>query len=244
MKSLLDQFKPRTAGFRPSTPKDLFALRLAQKLGDAPAAQHYVELADSYSEGHLLNAYRRSVRTKENHDRGRLFHQELERTPGNGSHDQQDSLLSIRVERRTIAAAVFRGQHLEYADSRQLSSTQDKAVGSASGFVNWMLARFPVESAAFETILNGHEIQRRVLHDAISTELRERIIPIWEMPRTALLEGFAHPALKSREQLREIATTIWPIIAGTHAKVFIQDAAILGLYVQTERLFIINGNLS
>jgi hypothetical protein len=49
-----------------------------------------------------------------------------------------------------------------------------------------------------------------------------------------------NPPLKSRSQLREVATAIWPILAGTHAKLFIQDAAILGLHVQTERLFIIN----
>jgi hypothetical protein len=55
-----------------------------------------------------------------------------------------------------------------------------------------------------------------------------------------LLEACGHPALKSRGELREVATAIWPVLIGTHAKVFIQDAAILGLYVQNERLFIIN----
>jgi hypothetical protein len=79
-----------------------------------------------------------------------------------------------------------------------------------------------------------------VLHDAICGALRQFILPIWEIPRTALLEAYGHPPLKSRRELRQIATTIWPVLAGTHAKVFIQDAAVLGLYVQTERLFIIN----
>jgi len=79
-----------------------------------------------------------------------------------------------------------------------------------------------------------------VLHDAICEGLRNRLLPIWEIPRVALLDGCGHPALKSRAQLREIATSIWPILAGTHAKSFIQDAAILGLHAQTERLFIIN----
>jgi len=64
-------------------------------------------------------------------------------------------------------------------------------------------------------------------------------LPLWEIPKTVLLEGCGHPPLKYRTPLREIATSIWPILAGTHAKVFIQDAAILGLHVQTERLFAI-----
>ena len=48
MKSLLDRFTPITSAFRPSTATELFALRLAQKLGDAPAVRHYASLADSY----------------------------------------------------------------------------------------------------------------------------------------------------------------------------------------------------
>jgi hypothetical protein len=139
-----------------------------------------------------------------------------------------------------VAAAIFRGGHLEYSDSRQLSSTRDKAGASAVGFVDWLLRRFPIEFATLESIPNGHEIQRRVLHDAICRKLRERALSIWEVPRQELLEVCGYPPLKSRSQLRELATEIWPILAGTHAKLFIQDAAVLGLHIQTERLFIIN----
>ena len=165
---------------------------------------------------------------------------ELERRQSNANHDPSTSLISIRVERRAVAAAVFRGDHLEYADARQLSSARDKALASGIGFINWMLSRFPVESAALESIPNGHEFQRRVIHEAICTELRARMLPIWEVPKIALLEGCGYPPLRSRSQLREIATSIWPILGGTHAKVFIQDAAIVGIHVQTERLFMIN----
>jgi hypothetical protein len=219
---------------------DLFALRLALKLDDAPAAGHYVNVVDSHSESQVLCAYRRALRSTGNGDRSRRFHAELERIQPNGNQDHHASLISIRVERRAVAAAIFRGDHLEYADARQLSSARDKALGSAVGFVNWMLSRFSVESAALESISNGHEFQRRAIHDAICTELRERMLPIWEVPKIALLEGCGYPPLKSRSQLREIATSIWPIVGGTHAKVFIQDSAMLGIHVQTERLFMIN----
>jgi hypothetical protein len=97
-----------------------------------------------------------------------------------------------------------------------------------------------VESAALEEISNGREFQRKVLHDGICAAVRDRLLSVWQIPRIAVLEGCGQPALKTRAQLREIATSIWPILAGTHAKVFIQDAAILGLHVQIERLFIID----
>src|SRR5438093_8749837 len=114
MKSLFDKFIP--AAFRPSTAKDLFALRLAQKLDDVSAVSHYVTLADSFTDAQLLWAYRRTLRANHNGDSGRRFHQELERTSGNGNHDRQSKLIAIRVERRTVAAAIFHGQHLEYTD--------------------------------------------------------------------------------------------------------------------------------
>jgi len=240
MQSLFDKFKPRGASFLPRTLSDLFALRLAQKLGDTAAVHHYVQLADRYSEEQLICAYKRARRSVAKADLSRRFHVELDRLPRNGNHNGYIKLVSIRIERRAVAAAIFDGDHLSYTDSRQLSSAHDKALSSAVGFIGWMLGRFPVESATLETIPEGQEVHRRVLHDAICEGLRSRMLPIWEIPRAAVLEGCGHPALKSRAQLREIASSIWPILAGTNAKSFIQDAAILGLHAQTERLFIIN----
>lgn len=240
MTSILDRFKNTNAGFVPTTIQDLFALRLAHKLGDSSAAAHYATLVTDYSDDRLLLAYRRAVRNVQGGDLGRRFHAELERTQSNGHNGFSASMISIRIERRAVAAAVLRGEQLEYADSRQLSSIHDKALVSAVGFVNWMLARFTVDSAVLEAIPSGYEFQRRMLHDAICRELRDRALPIWEIPKPVLLEACGYPALKSRPQLRAVATSIWPILEGAHGKVFVQDAAILGLHAQTERHFILN----
>ena len=240
MKSLLDQFISPTDAFRPKSAIEMFALGLAQKLHDVVAVRHYVMLVDRYSQADLLCAYRRSLRAKGNADLGRRFQTELQRVQGKGQNGASETLISIRVERRTVAAAIFEGDRLEYTDARQLSSDHERALASAIGFITWILQQFPVQSAALESIVNVHEIQRRVLYDAIHQLLRDNMLSIWEIPRATLLEACGHPALKSREELRQVATAIWPVLAGTHAKVFIQDAAVLGLYVQTDRSFIIN----
>jgi hypothetical protein len=240
MPSILDQFIRPDAAFLPHTTQDLFALRLSQKLSDAKAVRHYAMLAAQHPESQLLNAYRRALRNAPDADLGRRFQLELTRAHANGHHERTGNLIAIRVERRTVAAAIFHDDHLEYTDSRQLSSDRQKALASTAGFIQWVLGRFPVEAATLESIANGHEILRRALQDGICEILRDRILPIWEIPKIALLEGCGHPALKSRAQLRAVATGIWPILEGTHAKVFIQDAAVLGLHVQTERQFIIN----
>ncbi len=237
MTRILDRFPIALSQFHPKTVGEMFAFRLAQKLGEKGAVHHYISLLDAYSEAHLLYAYRRALRGGGRADMGRRFHVELERTHSNGYHDGQSSLLAIRIERRAVAAAVFNGTHLEYADSRQLASTRDRALASSVGFINWMLDRFPVESAALETIPTGQEIQRRALHDAICAELREHALPIWEVSRADLLDACAYSFAKSRADLRATAVSIWPILAGDRAKIFIQDAAILGLHVQIERLF-------
>ena len=240
MKSVLDHFTPVKAVFRPRVGGELFALRLAQKLDDAHAIAHYVSLSHSHTESQLLCAYRRTLRRAHNGARGRVFLKELERTRNASDENGDGTLIAIRVERRAVAAAIFYGDHLEYSDSRQLSSSPEKARSSAVGFILWMLNRFPVESAALEAVSEGNDFQRRALHDDISKALRNSQLPIWEIPRTVLLESYGHPPLKSRNELREISTSIWPILEGPRAKVFVQDAAILGLHVQTERLFIIN----
>ncbi len=244
MTLLLDQFSPKTLSFQPTSIQDVFAVRLAQRLGDEAAVRHFVTLTGAFTQAQLLCAYRRSSRCNGVAERARRFHEELKHVNGSGSGNHDDCLIAIRIERRTVAAAVFTGQRLDYVDTRQLSSSHDKALDSAVGFIEWMLSRFQVESAAVEAILDDREIQRRVVHDAICAHLRERLLPIWEVPRQELLRGYGHPPLKKRPELRTVAEGIWPILAGGHARAYALDAAILGLHVQLERLFIINGTYS
>jgi hypothetical protein len=238
MKPILDKFKLSQSSFRPKTAADLFALRLACKLGESAAASHYAHLADKYSEAQMINAFRRSIRISKAQDIGKRFHVELGNVPseisnGNGAH-----LIAIRVERRSIAAAVFYGERLEYCQVRQLPSDKDKVVASAIRFVIWMASQFHLDSAAVESIPDGNEIQRRVLTDAIVKALRERLLPIWEVTKQDLFRAYGYPPLKSRKELREVIIEVWPVLMGTNSKSFIQDAAALGLYVQVERLFL------
>jgi hypothetical protein len=221
-------------------PSELFALRLAQKLGDGAAAQHYATLLGQYSEGLLLVAYRRTIRSGQHADLGRRFHVELKHARPNGSNGNGARLIAVRIERRSVAAAVFHGDQLEYTQVRQLSSVKEKALASAVGFINWMSSCFALDSAVIEAVEIGEEYQRRKLHEAINVVLRERALPIWAISKKDLFAAYGQPALKSRMELREVVSSMWPVLAGAHAQVFIQDAVALGLYVQTERHFIIN----
>ena len=241
MKSILDRFAPATSAFRPKTPSEFFAFRLAHKLGDATTAQHYVTLLGQYSESHFLIAFRRTFKARPRSDLGRRFHVELRNVHANGfGSNGAEKLLALRIERRSVAAAIFQGDHLEYTQVRQLSSAKDKALGSAVGFINWITDHLPVDSATVEAIEIGEEFQRRTLHEAIMQTLRDRVLPAWMVSKKDLFAAYGYPPLKSRKELREVISMMWPVLAGANGKTFIQDAAALGLYVQTERHFIIN----
>lgn len=218
---------------------DLFALRLAQRLNDVEAAAHYAELAHEYSDADLLAALGRATRAKSQAELGRRFHVELRHSSQTWSGNGQSSLLAaVRVERRAVAVAIFAGDHISYTQVRQLSSARDRALASAVGFIHWIAGQFRLDSAAIESIPNGNEIQRQAITQAVITAFREQFLPVWEVSKQELLNAFGHPALRSRKELRAVVTDVWPVLAGTKGKTFIQDAAALGLHVLTERYFL------
>ncbi len=224
--------------FRPKSTGDLFALRLASKLGDATAIRHYVELLGQHSEESLLIAFRRVFALGVVSNPARRFHAELARLNGrNGQEPASKRLIAIRIERRAVAVAISQGANLEHAQVRQLSSSSDKAIASAAIFVERILERFPAESVAVEVIPDAKEFQRLQICRAITEVLTSQGATISHVTKQEVFEAFGHPRLKSRKELREVVGTIWPIPGEYGGSPYIQDAVALGLYVQTECLF-------
>lgn len=238
MKPLLDRFLPSSAVFRPKSTTDFFALRLAHKLDDAAAANHYARLTQDHSESQLLAAYRRVVDWRSDGHLGRRFHVELDRVQGNGGNGKNANVIAVRVHRRAVAAVIFLGDHIEYTQVRQLASARDKALSSTVGFMNWITEQFRLDSAALEIIPSAEDVQRQILNRAVIQVLRDHLLPIWEVTKRDLISSYANPPPRFRKEIREVVADIWPVLAGSNGKSLIQDAAALGLYVQTERMFL------
>ncbi len=213
---------------------------LARKLNDAECTAHYAALAETYSEETLLLAYRRALKSNSaSGDIARRFHTELKTIGGHSLAQAPVRLLAIKVERRSIAVAVFIGNRLDDSQVRHLSSNADRAESSAVGFITWAVENFGIESAALERMTNGREIRRTALHRAVLAALRDNSMPVWEVGKQQLFEVFGHPPLRSRTELRQIMEAIvWPVLEGGRSSNQKLDAAALGLYVQTERLFL------
>ena len=226
--------------FRPATPREFFAMRLAQKLNDAAAIHHYIELVDRYSEALMLLAYRRAKNTGGQGGPARSFHVELERLNGrNGNIQTAGRLAAIRIERRAIAVAIFTGDRLAYTPLvRQLSSSRDKALGSAATFINRLREKCSFTTAALETVpLANGGVQRHLLAEIICKVLNEQTVAIWQVSKQDVLSAFGRPPLRFRKQLREVASTIWPDANGGFGAPLIKDALALGLYCQVEYQF-------
>jgi hypothetical protein len=242
MMSILDQVarssaQSRYGHFRPATTHEFLALRIADRLGEGSIAQHYADLAEQYSEGQLLVAYRRALMS--HFDLARRFHLELEplKTRKCGT-ESRGKLVAIRIDRRAIAVAILNGDHLHHTDGLQLSSSPEKALASTVSFITRrVMEKFDFESAAFEIIPNGHEVQRLILHQATIQALGAKAIRILEASKADLFQAFGTPPLHSRKELREIMSQIYPALDSEPGGPWIHDAAALGLYVQTERLF-------
>ena len=140
------------------------------------------------------------------------------------------------VSRRAISVAVFSDHNLNYAETKHLSSNLPQALDSSSGFIRWVIAKFRVSLVGMQGA-DEPETRSAELISAIVALLREEGIPVWAAKKQELFEAFATPPLKSRQQLRTVASWIWPVIERTPENDFLLDALVIGLYIQTERMF-------
>ena len=158
---------------------------------------------DHYSEAQLLVAYRRVKAAGSHIDPARSFHLELKRLEGRLADGPAiRRLAAIRIERRAVAVAILEGEHLAAPPQvRQLSSNSDKALGSAASFISRILEKYPVGTAALETIPRGAEVLRGDLMEIISHVLVEQGIGIWEIPKQSSPQGHILDLARRQRQL-------------------------------------------
>jgi hypothetical protein len=148
------------------------------------------------------------------------------------------TLAALKVERRLVAAAVFKDTNLDYTQLRQLSAKQSTAEASSLGFVHWVATALEIDSATLEKAPPKPATRRTHLSRMICRALQSSGIPVWRVSKLDLLAAFGEPPLKTRKELRERIVSIWPILDRPDRERGLLDAVALGLFVQTERLFL------
>jgi hypothetical protein len=140
-------------------------------------------------------------------------------------------LLTITVERRRVAIAVFSGLHLDYHQVRELSAGEDKAARTTQAFVTWATNQFRPARIAIQTPppLSAH--RRLTLHAIVRGTLVSHLSPRTELDPATLREYLAAPPLRTKTQLRRVAPRLWPKLRrGSQPSVC--DAALIGLHLQ------------
>lgn len=147
------------------------------------------------------------------------------------------NLISIRIERRRLAVAVFAGLRLEYHDVRELPTDSHKAQVATRRFVTWVVATFPPEVVALETVTAREGTRRAELAHVVGGTLMLLRAPRLHVAAPDVLGAFATPALRTKKELREVGAALWPELAARRVHPATFDAAALGLHVQMKALF-------
>ena len=242
MTPILDRVAASMSGaFRPSNPDEFFALRLSAKLGEPQTASHFAMLVSQHGQDKLIANFNKTIaHTNPGEDLGRKFLAGLAANGRSSFHaaaPRLARLAAIRIERRSVAAAIFNGTNLIGLRVRQLSSKPPKADASAPAFIRLLVREFHFESAAIETVPLHQEIRRVALAQVVLDQLRIEGISIWDVSKKHVIEAFAHPPFKTRGEVREVVARMWPQLAPKRGEICALDAVALGIFFQTERAF-------
>jgi|SRR5437762_5692758 len=146
----------------------------------------------------------------------------------------QPKLAAFKIFRRSATVAIFSGRNLDFVDIHYLSNVPKVAAETLDRFLGWIVENFHPQTAALATDEDERHPRTQLLTDAAEQKLRDSGIPIWKVSDAQLLESYSIPALTQKHDLRLIARSMWPYVASQHLPAL--DSALVGLYVQVERL--------
>ena len=234
-KGILQRFATALHGrFQPASPDEYFALRLARGLGEPAAAAHYAVLTSQHTFGRLVHAYHKATSSKSDKPSA-VFHDILTSAHVHHGYEMDGpEMMAIRIERRSVAVALFAGIHLLGRRSLQLSSDAGRAENSATSFVREILSEHNCSSVVMEKVVG--DVRRSLLYGAILRHCRAGGVSVWEVSKQQVLEALAHPPLKTRRAARDLMLRLWPMPSLKKTELAALDAFALGLYIQTERL--------
>ena len=143
-------------------------------------------------------------------------------------------LLAIRIRRRSVAAAVFSGRHLEYMDMLHLCNEPEIVTDAVARFLARILENFKPGDVVLGTSRAPQGERVRSLTQLTEKMLTVEGIPIRRVDDKTLLESYAIPRLRNKDQLRPIVRSFWPHLSNRQTSAF--EAVALGFYLQVERM--------
>lgn len=148
----------------------------------------------------------------------------------------KDTVLTLRLSRRAVGAAVLQDDELSFADGRHLTSSRDRAVAAVARYVRRVFdltapAEVVIDAPANPVSTTGALLET-VFATARAAGVQARRIELHDV-----LHAYGVPAISSRIALRSIVATLWPQLGAMTGRVkpYVMDAAAVTLYAQVER---------
>ncbi len=143
-------------------------------------------------------------------------------------------VLTLRISRRAIGAAVLTGEELILMDGRHLISHRERAYVAAARYVERLLELSNARSVVLDAPQSA-EVDANGLVSAIESVLRSRQIESLIIGRSDVLHAYGVRPLRNRAALRDIVTMFWPELGRCAGKVqpYVADAAVAALYAES-----------
>lgn len=145
-------------------------------------------------------------------------------------------LAAVQIRRRNVSIAIFHGTRLDHAESKSLSSDYEQACRSLFDFVRRAVSRFEVQTIVLEENRSASPERAKRLQDDLVEIIRSDGVPITFVMASTILSTCSLPPLRTRYQARVMALRVWPSLNERTIGPLAADAALLGLFVQVERL--------
>lgn len=146
-------------------------------------------------------------------------------------------ILTLRVNRRAVGAAVLDDDQLVLADGRHLASGTEKAVAGAVRFVERLIAAATPRFVAVDGPAADDRSTTGRIVAALTSILAEGGVDVVFVAKAELLAAYGVRGLHSRAELRDLVRSYWPELADRRgdAARFVADAAAAALYADCRR---------
>lgn len=141
-------------------------------------------------------------------------------------------VLTLRISRRAIGAAVLTGEELSFIDGRHLTSAKSRAVPAALRYINRVVDLVRPRSIVVDAPREPGSTTDQILEELLKQTDGS---PVEVLPVANLLVAFGFPALETRADLRAAVLQMFPQFDDVRLSVkpFLLDASAAALHAES-----------
>src|SRR5882672_325957 len=120
------------------------------------------------------------------------------------------NILSLRLNRRAIGAAVLADESLVFADGRHLTSERERAVPAAIRYVNRLLEQSGASAVVVDAPVTAEgTTSSHVLREIVALISSRGLLPL-VTGKADILSAYGLTPIRTRREIREIVASFWP----------------------------------